>query len=280
MKRLICALTAILPLGAAAERLTQECNTNYGTGDVWVYTSVEAQPLLLAAASSPTSNPAIFERLWTPRSAVSVDFSAYPPNVVLRFDRVQNTQEITDSIKADPVLANLGVVDAWAGTTQICYSPGPPATPVTITEYFNSGTGHYFMSSSPEENAIIDGGGAGPDWSRTGESMRTIQADYCYGSRPVFRFYGPGPNSHFFSGYGRVRKRAPQRPGMDIRGRSFRCGDAGTGTMRSRDDAGLSPLQQPLDVQRLQPPLRHATGAARPDGWSRLDLRRCRNVPL
>jgi hypothetical protein len=62
--------------------------------------------------------------------------------------------------------------------------------------------GHYFMTASPEDVAIIEAGGAGLGWERTGH---TFPAWSVLGSNVgayVCRFYGslfPGPNSHFFT---------------------------------------------------------------------------------
>lgn len=77
----------------------------------------------------------------------------------------------------------------------------PPAVEGIVVEYVDSQDfalapgGHYFYSSEPDEQAFVDGGGAG-HFQRTG---RIFKAG---GYVPVCRFYGsvsPGPNSHFFS---------------------------------------------------------------------------------
>ncbi len=38
-------------------------------------------------------------------------------------------------------------------------------------EYFNSITGHYFVTATASEAQIVDTGGAGPGWLRTGRSF-------------------------------------------------------------------------------------------------------------
>jgi serine protease len=69
---------------------------------------------------------------------------------------------------------------------------------------------------------LIDNGFAGEGWDRTGEGFRAIQSGYCYGSYPVFRFYGAGANSHFFTvdpqECGQLRNRDP---GWQFEGDAF-----------------------------------------------------------
>jgi len=199
MKQIAAVLVVCMPLAAAAQRFTQECDSQYGTGDVYVTTTPAAEDPLLAMLGDPAANPDAFYRFWTPPEVVDIDFSAYPPGFVLRFDTAQDTTQIAQSIGADPVLRDLGVLGAEANSTQICFSPMPPPARITVTEYFNTGLGHYFLSSTAADNAFIDGGLAGPGWQRTGETFRTIEPGYCYGSRPVFRFYTPIANTHVFT---------------------------------------------------------------------------------
>ena len=65
-----------------------------------------------------------------------------------------------------------------------------------VVEFYNTNLDHYFITADTNEAADIDGGSAGPGWSRTGYSFNSG------GSTSVCRFYGsqlPGPNSHFFT---------------------------------------------------------------------------------
>ena len=65
-----------------------------------------------------------------------------------------------------------------------------------VVEFYNPNLDHYFITSNAVEAAAIDNGGAGPDWSRTGNRFKTG------GNTAVCRFYGsqsPGPNSHFYT---------------------------------------------------------------------------------
>lgn len=197
IRRSFAACAAALACGAVDARLTEHCNTNFGVGEVYVDATGAAQQALIARVSDPQLAPDIFFRLWEPRSAQVPE--SFRNNVKLTFDRVQDTEEIAAAIRTDPVLASMGVTGAWPNTSQVCFAALPPSVPVTVAEYFNSALNHYFLSSSDLENAIIDGGGAGPGWSRTGETFRTIQPDYCHGASPVFRFYNFEANTHFFT---------------------------------------------------------------------------------
>jgi len=83
-------------------------------------------------------------------------------------------------------------------------APGAAPT-IDVVEFHNSRDGQYFITADGGEIALLDGGGLGPDWSRTGMAFRawpldTPQAD----AMPVCRFFGTpgfGPNSHFYSAY-------------------------------------------------------------------------------
>jgi hypothetical protein len=70
------------------------------------------------------------------------------------------------------------------------------ASAVTVVEFYNTNLDNYFITANANEAAAIDGGSAGPGWSRTGYTFTSG------GSTPVCRFYGsqsPGPNSHFYT---------------------------------------------------------------------------------
>jgi uncharacterized delta-60 repeat protein len=78
---------------------------------------------------------------------------------------------------------------------------GVPA--VQAIEYYNAGTNHYFSSSTPYEQGLVDTGAAGSGWVRTGEKFNAFGlTGGPPGVGPVCRFYGsitPGPNSHFYT---------------------------------------------------------------------------------
>ncbi|MBL0140837.1 MAG: DUF1800 domain-containing protein [Betaproteobacteria bacterium] len=73
----------------------------------------------------------------------------------------------------------------------------------TAVEYYNAGLGHYFMTANPVDMSIVESGGAGPGWSRTGGTFGVYAAaGDAPDAVPVCRFYGTpgiGPNSHFYT---------------------------------------------------------------------------------
>ncbi|MCK7495790.1 MAG: hypothetical protein MZW92_36075 [Comamonadaceae bacterium] len=70
-------------------------------------------------------------------------------------------------------------------------------------EYYNTGIRHYFVTANPGEMAIVESGGAGPGWVRTGGTFSVYaSAADARDAVPVCRFYGTpgiGPNSHFYT---------------------------------------------------------------------------------
>lgn len=85
-------------------------------------------------------------------------------------------------------------------------SPVPQHTAQTVlaVEYFNASLGHYFLSVTPQEMALLDAGLPLPGWQRTGLSFWVYPADGSApaGANPVCRFYGrpeAGIDSHFYS---------------------------------------------------------------------------------
>jgi hypothetical protein len=72
----------------------------------------------------------------------------------------------------------------------------------TVTEFYNTILGHYFITPDPEEAAFVDAGGAGRGWQRTGYGFKAWTSTGTDDKAYVCRFYGslsPGPNSHFFT---------------------------------------------------------------------------------
>jgi hypothetical protein len=79
----------------------------------------------------------------------------------------------------------------------------PPPT-VAVVEYHNTILDHYFLTANQEEMKVIDAGGAGPGWMRTGRAFEAYAYvnTFCSGCVPIARFYGTpglGPNSHFYT---------------------------------------------------------------------------------
>lgn len=75
---------------------------------------------------------------------------------------------------------------------------------LTVVEYYNVTTGHYFMTASAPERADIAAGSAGPGWAPTGWTFTALPFPpfgVCPGDcgLRVFRFYSSFSNSHFFT---------------------------------------------------------------------------------
>ena len=67
-------------------------------------------------------------------------------------------------------------------------------------EFHNAITSHYFVTADPGEAAGIDAGAAGPGWRRTGGTFGVFRSvSDSTSALPVCRFYGAGPNSHFYT---------------------------------------------------------------------------------
>lgn len=78
----------------------------------------------------------------------------------------------------------------------VFYMVTTPVLATPVIEFYNTNLDNYFITADANEAAQIDGGSAGPGWSRTGNTFNSG------GSTPVCRFYGsqsPGPNSHFYT---------------------------------------------------------------------------------
>ena len=76
----------------------------------------------------------------------------------------------------------------------------PVAATVPVVEYVNSGFGHYFITSSPDEIAKLDNG-TFIGWSRTGSEFNVFAAPNA-NSAPVCRFFSTAfapKSSHFYT---------------------------------------------------------------------------------
>ncbi|HET9470938.1 MAG TPA: hypothetical protein VFO24_07510, partial [Usitatibacter sp.] len=80
----------------------------------------------------------------------------------------------------------------------LAHAAGPDSQAV---EYFNTGTGHYFVTAGAGEALGIDAGAAGPGWVRTGRSFQAwlSSATAPMDAQPVCRFYSTMANSHFYT---------------------------------------------------------------------------------
>ena len=72
-----------------------------------------------------------------------------------------------------------------------------PAEYVPVVEYYHPALDHYFMTASPVEIAILDGGNP-PGWQRTGFRFLAYAGPGA-GRSPVCRYYQQSNNSHFYS---------------------------------------------------------------------------------
>jgi hypothetical protein len=101
-----------------------------------------------------------------------------------------------------PQLATLAFV-ALIGTGAA--TPTPQPATLDVVEFHNRSDDQYFITADAGEIALLDGGGLGPDWSRTGVSFRAWLRDADDPrALPVCRFFGTpgfGPESHFYTAY-------------------------------------------------------------------------------
>ncbi|HET9469802.1 MAG TPA: hypothetical protein VFO24_01780, partial [Usitatibacter sp.] len=69
-----------------------------------------------------------------------------------------------------------------------------------VLEFHNTILDHYFLAAGPDEIQGILAGAAGPGWELTGQSFKAwlTPPPTQFRAAPVCRFYGAGPNSHFF----------------------------------------------------------------------------------
>jgi uncharacterized delta-60 repeat protein len=85
-------------------------------------------------------------------------------------------------------------------------------------EYYNTLLRHYFVTYDGDEAQIIDKGGAGQGWERTGQSFKSG------GTSASCRFYGTpgiGPNSHFYTTDADECEKVKRDPGWTFEGTAF-----------------------------------------------------------
>lgn len=197
--RLVAAFSMFVASTAwGAEPMTASCNEAFQAPDIIVhFADSGSMGSVLAVVQNPASDPDLYAHLARPKSAVILvaEWAA----LFYDFDLLVDTSEVAAGLLSDPVLTAHGIIAAQPDHYGCDFSPRPPPGRVTITEYHNRILDHYFLSSSNVENQAIDSGSAGPGWERTGESYTASVGNACSDSIPVFRFYGAGPNSHFFT---------------------------------------------------------------------------------
>jgi minor extracellular serine protease Vpr len=93
-----------------------------------------------------------------------------------------------------------GKLDVYAAMSAIA---SPALSEITVFEFYNQPLDHFFRTANPGEASVIDSGGAGAGWSRTGDNFVAYgKSGYPAGAVGVCRFFGslsPGPNSHFYT---------------------------------------------------------------------------------
>lgn len=182
-------LVAVPAVAAQPSRWTEKCNA-----DIPNQVTVIGASAVAEVAANPQRDPELYRRLWEPRSSRQ-GLLLGTPYVTLEYEESQDVAQIADDINAEKLNGVTSVYKEGYG----CFAVPYPSTPVPLTEYHNTLLDHYFLSSSPQENAAIDSGAAGPGWQRTGETITTVRPDYCVGSKRVYRFYGPLARSHVFT---------------------------------------------------------------------------------
>lgn len=78
---------------------------------------------------------------------------------------------------------------------------GPPVVPpLPVVEFYNASLDHYFMTSMPNEIAMLDAGTQIKGWTRTGHAFKAHTTPRA-GTLPACRYYIPPGygDSHFFS---------------------------------------------------------------------------------
>ena len=131
------------------------------------------------------------------------------PGAMARFIRMRSVQGGRD----DSLIVDVHVPFANEGTE------------TTAKEFYNTGLGHYFLSAGPGETAGILAGAAGPGWVLTGQSYKVWLSkptdSFSTGVNPVCRFYGRGPNSHFFTAEAGECEMVKRDPGWFYEGIGF-----------------------------------------------------------
>jgi len=101
------------------------------------------------------------------------------------------------------------------------------ALDTAVTEFFNTGLNHFFLTANAIEAASIDAGGSGPGWTRTGNTFKSG------GPNAVCRFYGVqeagGPNGHFYTADAAECEQVKQDPGWHFESLDFAITPAGAG---------------------------------------------------
>ncbi len=104
-----------------------------------------------------------------------------------------------------------------------------------VSEFYNTGLGHYFITGDEPEKVRVRSGGAGAGWVETGQTFNAWSQAWAGDGAYLCRFYGDaraGPNSHFYTassdecrGLLTLQQTVPDgQPRWNIEGYSFRVG--------------------------------------------------------
>ncbi|MFO1313563.1 MAG: DUF4038 domain-containing protein [Burkholderiales bacterium] len=108
------------------------------------------------------------------------------------------------------------VIDAQSG------APAPPAN-LRVVEYYDADIGHFFMTASSAEIALLDGGAFSGVWARTGQSFGAY-ASAIEDAVPVCRYYSAAfapKTSHFYSAYASECEALTSNPNWIYEGIAF-----------------------------------------------------------
>lgn len=89
-----------------------------------------------------------------------------------------------------------------AAVASLVSAPALAGAPDTeAVEFYNIHLNHYFVTATAAEAGIVEAGGAGDGWVRTGRSFPAwlSRAAAPADAQPVCRFYSAGANSHFYT---------------------------------------------------------------------------------
>lgn len=98
---------------------------------------------------------------------------------------------------------------------------------VNVVEFFHAVRNHYFLTTEPAEAAMIDAGGVGPGWVRTGLGFRVWPAatQMPIATHDACRYFGTpgiGPDAHFFTAFAAECEILRNRPAWLFEGLAFR----------------------------------------------------------
>jgi len=180
---------------AAGATSTERCSAVRSDSLILGVRDRAAFDALVGAARDPGSNPDLYRRL---REPTSVHPGLFRDWFAIFYPETEDIHQIAREVQGDPVLREAGVTSAGPNG----YGGFPAPLPFReVVEFFNSATGHYFLSSSVEETSAIERGAAGAGWQRTGEGFRAVDFDGYFHDDilRVNRLYAPTGNTHFFT---------------------------------------------------------------------------------